>query len=56
VLLASMTADELAKYLFDVADQFSRGAAWLVHRDEKAQVATIDLRAGAKGRGVSSLC
>jgi len=50
VLLASMTADELAEHLFDVANQFSRGAARLLDRDEKAQVATIDLRSGRKAK------
>ena len=45
-----MTADELAEHLFDVANQFNRGAARLVDRDEKAQVATIDLRAGRKAK------
>jgi predicted ATPase len=50
VLLGSMTADELAEHLFDVANQFSRGAARLVDRDEKTQVATIDLRAGRKAK------
>src|ERR1700726_4885336 len=49
-LLASMTADELAEHLFDIANQFSRGAARLVDRDEKAQVATINLRAGRKAK------
>jgi predicted ATPase/signal transduction histidine kinase len=49
-LLASMTADELAEHLFDVANQFNRGAARLVDRDEKAQVATINLRAGKKAK------
>jgi predicted ATPase/signal transduction histidine kinase len=49
-LLASMTADELAEHLFDVANQFNRGAARLVDRDEKAQVATINLRAGRKAK------
>jgi PAS domain S-box-containing protein len=48
VLLASMTADDLAEHLFDVANHFNRGAALLVDRDEKAQVATIELRAGRK--------
>jgi predicted ATPase/signal transduction histidine kinase len=47
-LLASMTADGLAEHLFDVANQLNRGAALLIDRDEKAQVATIDLRAGRK--------
>ena len=50
VLLASMTADQLAEHLFDVANQFNRGAARLIDRDEKAQVATIDLRAGRKAK------
>ena len=50
VLLASMTADELAEHLFDVANQLNRGAARLIDRDEKAQVATIDLRAGQRAK------
>ena len=50
VLLASMTADELAEHLFDVANQFNRGAARLIDQDEKAQVAAIDLRAGRKAK------
>ena len=50
VLLASMTADELAEHLFDVANHFNRGAKLLVDRDEKAQVATIQLRAGRKAK------
>jgi PAS domain S-box-containing protein len=49
-LLASMTANELAEHLFDVANQFNRGATLLADRDEKAQVATIDLRAGRKAK------
>ena len=48
VLLGSMTADELAEHLFDVANQLNRGTALVIDRDEKAQVATIDLRAGRK--------
>jgi PAS domain S-box-containing protein len=50
VLLASMTADELAEHLFDVANHFNRGATQLVDRDEKAQVAAIELRAGRKAK------
>jgi predicted ATPase len=49
-LLASMTADELAEHLFDVANQFNRGATQLLDRDEKVQVATIDLRAGRQAK------
>ena len=50
VLLASMTADQLAEHLFDVANQLNRGAERLIDRDERAQVATIDLRAGRKAK------
>jgi PAS domain S-box-containing protein len=49
-LLASMTADQLAEHLFDVANQLNRGAARLIDPDEKAQVATIDLHAGQKAK------
>ncbi len=49
-LLAGMTADELAEHLFDVANHFNRGATLLADRDEKAQVATIELRAGRKAK------
>src|SRR6202011_116851 len=49
-VLASMTAGELAEHLFDVANQFNRGATRLTGRDEKAQVAAIDLRAGRKAK------
>ena len=50
VLLASMTGDQLAEHLFDIANQFNRGAALLIERDEKIQVAEIDLRAGRKAK------
>jgi PAS domain S-box-containing protein len=50
VLLANMAANELGEHLFHVANHFSRGAALLVDRDEKAQVATIELRAGRKAK------
>src|ERR1700757_3001528 len=50
VLLAGMTPDQLAEHLFDVANHFNRGAALLIDRDEKARVATIDLRAGRKAK------
>ncbi len=50
VLLGSMTADDLAEHLFDVANHFNRGATLLVDRDEKTEVAAIDLRAGRKAK------
>jgi len=49
-LLASKAADEIADHLFDIANQFDRGAALLVDRDEKVRVAAIDLRAGRKAK------
>ena len=50
MLLTTMTADQLDEHLFDVASQFNRGVARLIDRDEKVQVATIDLRAGRKAK------
>ena len=50
VLLAGMTPDDLEQHLFDVANQFNRGISLVVDRDEKARVATIDLRAGRKAK------
>jgi PAS domain S-box-containing protein len=50
LLLASMTADDLTGHVFDVANQFNRGATQLIDRDEKARVAKIDLRAGRKAK------
>src|SRR6202022_4999333 len=54
LLLANMAADEFAEHLFHVANHFSRGAALLVDRDEKAQVATIELRAGRKAKAATA--
>jgi PAS domain S-box-containing protein len=50
VLLASMTAEELDDNVFEVANQLNWGAALLVDLNEKAHVATIDLRAGRKAK------
>jgi PAS domain S-box-containing protein len=50
-LLADMTPDDLDQHLFDVANQFNRSIALVVDGDEKAQVATINLRAGRKAKG-----
>ncbi len=54
VLLASMTADQLSEHLFEVANQFSRGAVWLVDQDEKVRVAAINLRAGRKAKAAAA--
>ena len=53
-LLASMSQDPLTEYLFNVANQLNRGAALLIDRDEKAQVAAIDLRAGRKAKAAAA--
>jgi predicted ATPase len=50
MLFSGMTEDELAENLFDVANQFNRGAELLIDQDEKARVATIDLHAGRKAK------
>src|SRR6266404_4195000 len=50
MLFASMTGDELTEHLFDVVNQFNCGALLLNDRDERAQVATINLRAGRKAK------
>jgi predicted ATPase/signal transduction histidine kinase len=50
VLLARMTTDELAEHLFEVANQFNRSAAMVVDRNEKSQVASLELRAGRKAK------
>ncbi len=54
VLLKSLTTNELAEQLFDVANQFNRGAALLVDRTEKADVATLNLRAGQKAKAAAA--
>jgi predicted ATPase/signal transduction histidine kinase len=48
VLLANLTAEALDERLFDVANQFNRGASLIVDPDEKAKVAALLLRAGRK--------
>ena len=49
-LLASIAPDQLAEHLFDVANQLNRGSARLIEREEKAEVAEIDLRAGRRAK------
>jgi predicted ATPase len=50
VLLASMSEDQLTEHVFDVANQLNGGVALLIDREEKTQVAAIDLRAGRKAK------
>ena len=50
-LLASRTApEELEEKIFEIVNQFNHGAALLIDRDEKRQLATLDLRAGRKAK------
>ena len=53
-LFSGMTEGELTENLFEVANQFNRGAELLIDQDEKAQVAAIDLRAGHKAKGFTA--
>ncbi|MCU1386230.1 MAG: multi-sensor signal transduction multi-kinase [Acidobacteria bacterium] len=50
MLLASMSGEQLTEHLFEVANQFNRGAVLLADPNEKADVATIHLRAGRKAK------
>jgi PAS domain S-box-containing protein len=50
VLLATMSEDQLDEHLFDVVSQLNRGAERLADRNEKAEVATFNLRAGRKAK------
>jgi PAS domain S-box-containing protein len=50
LLFAGMTVNQLTDDLFEVANQLNRGASRVIDRDEKAQVATVDLRAGRKAK------
>jgi PAS domain S-box-containing protein len=50
VLLAHMAENQVAEHLFDVANQFNRGAALLVDRAERGNIATLNLRTGRKAK------
>ncbi|MGD0648663.1 MAG: PAS domain-containing protein, partial [Acidobacteriaceae bacterium] len=50
VLLTSMTEDQLDEHLFDVANQLNRGVRRLADLNEKAEVATFNLRAGLRAK------
>jgi predicted ATPase/signal transduction histidine kinase len=53
-MLGRMTEDQLDEHLFDVASQFNRCITLIVDRDEKAQVATLSLRAGRRAKASSA--
>ena len=50
VLLATMSEDQLDEHLFDVANQLNRGAGRLADPDEKAELATFNLRTGRRAK------
>jgi PAS domain S-box-containing protein len=50
VLLATMPEDQLDEHLFDVANQLNRGAGRLADQNEKAEVATFNLRTGRRAK------
>ncbi len=49
-LMASMTANEMSKHIFDMTNQLNLGAALLVDRLEKIEVARLNLHAGRKAK------
>lgn len=49
-LLAGMTDEEVTEHPFELASQFNRGASLLIDRNEKAQVAGVNLHAGVKAK------
>jgi predicted ATPase len=49
-LLASMTEDQLAEHLFDVVSQFNRATALIASRDEREQLARLNLIAGRRAK------
>ncbi|HVE23074.1 MAG TPA: AAA family ATPase [Acidocella sp.] len=53
-LFAGMTGDDRAEHLFEIANQFNRGAALLTDRHEKVRVAEINLRAGRKAKAAAA--
>ncbi|MFM0004945.1 AAA family ATPase [Paraburkholderia dipogonis] len=54
VLLSNMTADELADHLFDVANQFNRGAALIKAPEERERVAELNLSAGMRAKAATA--
>jgi PAS domain S-box-containing protein len=50
VLLATMSEDQLDEHLFDVANQLNRGAGRLADPNEKAELATFNLRTGRRAK------
>ena len=54
VLLASMTADEFAEHLFDVANQFNRGAELITVQEERKRVAEVNLTAGMRAKAAAA--
>ncbi|WNC95076.1 AAA family ATPase [Paraburkholderia sp. FT54] len=54
VLLSNMTADELADHLFDVANQFNRGAALITVQQERERVAELNLTAGLRAKAATA--
>jgi len=50
VLMTSLAADDMAERLFDVVNQLNHGGPLLIDRNEKAQIAELNLRAGRKAK------
>jgi PAS domain S-box-containing protein len=49
-LRAGMTADDLAEHVFDIVSQLNRGAVLIIARDEREQLADLNLLAGRRAK------
>jgi PAS domain S-box-containing protein len=50
LLVSRAAPEELEEKIFEIVNQLNHGAALLIDRDEHAQVASLDLRAGRKAK------
>ncbi len=53
-LLAGMTVDQRSEHLFDIVNQFDRGAALITAEDERRQVAELNLAAGKRAKAATA--
>ena len=53
-LLAGMTVDQRSEHLFDIVNQFDRGAALITAEDERKEVAELNLAAGKRAKAATA--
>ena len=54
LLAARTTSEELEESIFDIVDQFDRGAALITAEDERKQVAELNLLAGQRAKAATA--